>query len=225
MEVLFYIVGNVVYFAMAAIAIWGGFCIILAWRRVIQIQFRNEEEQEGFFEALDSHLLEGDYKGAAEVCEDDRRAMPQLSLFAIENRDLGLAKVQRRLAERFQQDVMSDVEHRLSWVSTVVKSAPMIGLFGTVVGMMGAFSNLAEGTKVDTGQMAEDIMFALITTACGLAIAVPLVLGSASITGRIRKLEDLVGIGLTHLIESLQTARNADAAPVVKEKETAGAAG
>ena len=80
----------------------------------------------------------------------------------------------------------------------------MIGLLGTVMGMMGAFANLSSGEKVDTIQMASDIQFALITTACGLAIAVPLVLATASINIRVRKMEDLVGWGLTRLFESMK---------------------
>ena len=52
--------------------------------------------------------------------------------------------------------------------------------------------------------MAEDISFALITTACGLAIAIPLVLSTASINVRIRKLEDLVGVGMTRLLETVK---------------------
>ena len=72
------------------------------------------------------------------------------------------------------------------------------------MGMMGAFANLSSGEKVDTIQMASDIQFALITTACGLAIAVPLVLCSQSINVRIRKMEDLIGLGLTRLFEHLK---------------------
>ena len=108
--------------------------------------------------------------------------MPQLALYAVNHRELTFDKLRHRLAERFQQDVMSDIEHRLSWVGTVIKSAPMIGLLGTVMGMMGAFANLSSGEKVDTIQMAADIQFALITTACGLAIAVPLVLAPPAST-------------------------------------------
>lgn len=203
METLFWIVGNVVYVAMVLLALWGAFCVVLVWRRISQTRFSGEIEQDAFFEELEPELLASDFAAAAEVCEDDRRALPQLSLYAIENREMGLTKVSRRLVERFQQDVLADIEHRLSWVSTVIKSAPMIGLFGTVVGMMGAFSNLSAGTKVDTGQMAEDIMFALITTACGLAIAVPLVLCNASINVQIRKMEDLVAQGISRLLDAL----------------------
>ena len=138
------------------------------------------------------------------MCEGDRRALPQLALYAINHRDVGFEKLRRRVIERFQQDVMADIEHRLSWVTTVIKSAPMIGLLGTVMGMMGAFANLSSGEKVDTIQMASDIQFALITTACGLAIAVPLVLCTASINIRLTKMEDLVGSGLARLFESMK---------------------
>ncbi len=207
MDTLFWLVGNIVYVAMAALALWGAFCVVLVWRRVAQTRFSNELEQDEFFEEIEPELEDGDFGAAAEICEDDRRAMPQLALYAIENRNMGLPKVQRRMVDRFQQDVLADIEHRLSWVSTVIKSAPMIGLFGTVVGMMGAFSNLAEGgANVDTGQMAADIMFALITTACGLAIAVPLVLCNASINVRIRKMEDLIAQGLSRLMDTLGAA-------------------
>jgi biopolymer transport protein ExbB/TolQ len=130
--------------------------------------------------------------------------MPQLAAYAIENRDMEYSKLQRRLTDRLHSDVLADLEHRLSWVGTVVKTAPMLGLFGTVIGMMGAFANLGSGTKVDPGQLAEDIFFALITTAVGLATAMPLLVCLAAINVRIRKMEDLISIGLTRLIEAVK---------------------
>ena len=204
MEFLFQLIGNVVYLVMALLALWGAYCLVMTWRRVAQTRFRNEKEQEEFFEELEPPLNKGKFDVAVELCDDDIRALPQLALYAIENRKVGVARLQRRLVERFQQDVLADIEHRLSWVSTVSKSAPMVGLFGTVMGMMGAFSNLSTGTQVDTGQMAGDIMFALITTALGLAIAVPLVIGSAGLNIQIRKMEDLVSVGLARLLDNIK---------------------
>lgn len=204
MQELFTYLGNFVYVVLAALALWGAYCVVMVWRRVSTTRFSDEFEQDEFMEELEESIQANDLKTASELCEDDRRAMPQLALFAINHRQLGQDKLRHRLAERFQQDVMSDIEHRLSWVGTVIKSAPMIGLLGTVMGMMGAFANLSSGEKVDTIQMASDIQFALITTACGLAIAVPLVLATASINIRVRKMEDLVGWGLTRLFESMK---------------------
>ncbi len=204
MEQLFVLLGYLVYAVLAILALWGAFCIIMVWRRVAQTRFEDDEEQEEFLNELEQALSAKNFDAAVELCDGDRRAMPQLALYAIEQRALGYDKLRRRTAERFQQDVMSDIEHRMSWVTTVIKSAPMIGLLGTVMGMMGAFANLSSGDKVDTIQMAGDIQFALVTTACGLAIAVPLVLCTASINIRLRKMEDLVGSGLSRLFENMQ---------------------
>ena len=206
-----YWVGNVIYIALAAIAIWGAFCVIVVWRRVAQTRFRSEDEQLDFLESLEQPLLSGDFDTVEELCEGDGRAMPQLVHLAITNRQIGYQKVRALVTERFQRDVLSDLEYRLSWVYTVIKSAPMVGLLGTVIGMMGAFAKLGSGQDVDPTQLAGDIMLALITTACGLSIAIPLVLSTASINVRMRKMEDLIGGGLTRFLEvfkhALQQAR------------------
>ena len=200
------IVGIVIYVSLGLIAVWGAFCVIIVLRRVSKIRFRNETEQMEFLGKLDQFVEGGDFDGAAGMCDEDERALSQLALLAISQRDLGYAKVRAMLADRFQRDVLSDLEYRLSWVYTVIKTAPMAGLFGTVIGMMGAFAKLASGDKVDPTQLADDISLALITTACGLAIAIPLVLATASINVQMRKMEDLVSSGLTRFLETFKTA-------------------
>ena len=89
----------------------------------------------------------------------------------------------------------------------------MVGLLGTVVGMMGAFSQLGSLEKVDADSLATNISLALVTTACGLAIAIPLVLAAASINVRIRKLEDLVGSGLTRFLETFKVVSPKKSSP------------
>ena len=80
----------------------------------------------------------------------------------------------------------------------------MVGLLGTVVGMMGAFGKLATADQVDPSVLAGNIMVALITTASGLAIAIPLTILLTYINIRIRKLEDMVGVGLTRFLPALK---------------------
>lgn len=193
--------GFVIYCALALIALWGAFCVIVVWRRVAQARFRNEEEQIQFLDALEESLASGDFEAAAELCDGDPRAMPRLAHLAIGNREIGYGKVRALLIERFQRDVLSDLEYRLSWVYTVIKSAPMVGLLGTVVGMMGAFAKLGAMENVAASALAQDIMMALITTACGLTIAIPLVFSTAAINVRIGKMEDLVSSALTRFLE------------------------
>jgi len=201
------IVGWVIYALLAAIAIWGAFCAALVWMRIARQRFANEEDQTDFLDQLDEPLGRGDFEAAARLCADDPRATPQLALLALNHRHVGYVRVRQLVMDRFQRDVLADLEHRLSWVNTVIKSAPMIGLLGTVIGMMGAFGRLASAEgSVNADALAGDIMLALITTACGLAIAIPLVLCTASINVRISKLEDLVGAGMTRFLDTFRSA-------------------
>lgn len=206
MELLTTVFAYVIYTLLALIAVWGFFCVALVWLRISQKRFRSEDRQNEFLAELQQPLSQGNYDAAMQYCEGDPRAIAQLALLALENRQLGYAKLRQLVVDRFQRDVLSDLEHRLSWVYTVIKSAPMVGLLGTVIGMMGAFGKLAAAESVDPTQLSQDIMLALITTACGLAIAIPLVLCANSMNVQIRKLEELVAVGLTRFMEMLRSS-------------------
>jgi biopolymer transport protein ExbB len=208
---IYAIVATIIYIVLGLIALWGAFCVVMVWTRVGQKRFNTEAAQADFLEALEGPLVKGDFDGAVMLCEGDKRAMPQLAQLAINNRKIGYSKVRQLLLDRFQRDVLADLEHRLTWVNTVIKSAPMVGLLGTVVGMMGAFGKLAsaEGSP-SPDKLSSDFYSALITTASGLAIAIPLVMAVASINIRITKMEDLVSAGLTRFLEVFRISMSKD---------------
>ncbi|MEZ6088962.1 MAG: MotA/TolQ/ExbB proton channel family protein [Pirellulaceae bacterium] len=199
------LIANSIYFALAAVALWGIYCVVIVWTRVAAKRFKSEDEQNDYLDQVAEPLEVGDFDAALEIVEGDPRAIPQMVELALENRDLGYQQVKALVVERFQRDVIADLEHRLSWISTVIKSAPMIGLFGTVFGMMGAFKTLATAESVDPTMLAADINVALRTTACGLAIAVPLIIATASVNIRISKMEDLVGAGLNRFLDAFKS--------------------
>ena len=198
--------GNSIYGLQFFDAVWGAFCIIVVWRRLKQIRFRSEDEQNEFLDQVLDTVAAGDFDAAAEVCEEDQRIVPQLMYLALTNRDLGYSKIKQLVADRFQRDVLSEMEYRITWVVTMIKSAPMLGLLGTVLGMMSAFGKLAGQQKVEASNLAGDISIALITTFVGLSIAIPLSLVLASVQIRTRKMEDLVGDGLARFMEVFKPA-------------------
>lgn len=206
MGAVFEFLAFLIYIVLFLVALWGAYCVVMVFTRVKQKQFETEDLQSQFLEAIEEPLSRGDYDIASEICEGDRRAMCQLSQLALINRKLGFAKVKKLVADRFQRDVLQDLEHRLSWVYTVIKAAPMIGLLGTVLGMMGAFDTLASAETVDPAELAANINVALYTTAAGLSIAIPLVLCTAYINIRIRKMEDLVAYGVNQFLEIFKEA-------------------
>lgn len=195
--------GDLCYLFLAVVAVWGLYCAVVVWRRINQLRFRNDAEQGEFLDGLENYIATSDFVAASQFCADDDRVVPQLARTALDHKDIDPGKLRHLLADRYQRDVSADLEYRQSWINTVIKTAPMLGLFGTVLGMMSAFGKLGSGDKVEASGLAEDISLALITTAIGLAIAIPMSLAVASINIRIRKLEDTVNVGLSRILDSL----------------------
>jgi biopolymer transport protein ExbB len=70
-------------------------------------------------------------------------------------------------------EVKYNLERRLSMLGTIATISPLLGLLGTVVGMITAFTGLTETSGANPDLLAAGISQALITTAFGLLIAVP----------------------------------------------------
>lgn len=198
-------VGNADYYVLGAAAFWGILCMVLVWQRVANKRFRNEKEQDAFMEQIEAHLANGDVKSAQAVCEGDQRAVPMMVDLALQNREMDPDKLEGWIMDRFQFDVLSDLEGRITWVSTIIKSAPMLGLIGTVAGMMGAFETLETATTSDpTKDLLRDIRMALEHTLIGLLITVTLLTGMATINNRMRTMEELVVFGMNRFFEALR---------------------
>jgi biopolymer transport protein ExbB len=70
-----------------------------------------------------------------------------------------------------------DIEKGLSWLGLIATIAPLLGLTGTVTGMIKAFMVIASSTSVNPSMLAGGIWEALITTAAGLLVAIPIHIG------------------------------------------------
>lgn len=75
--------------------------------------------------------------------------------------------------EDYAPHAMEPLEARLSLLSMVGSIAPLLGMTGTVTGMINSFNTMAEMGGLDAGGVAAGIAEALITTGAGLLIAVP----------------------------------------------------
>jgi biopolymer transport protein TolQ len=78
------------------------------------------------------------------------------------------------------------LEHRLSFLATTANTAPFIGLFGTVWGIMDSFREIGVRGTTSLAVVAPGISEALITTALGLATAIPAVLGYNYLVNRLK---------------------------------------
>lgn len=199
-----------IYGAMATVALGGLWFVILLVQRTAQKRL-SRAAAEPFLNEVCDLLSRRDFDAVTELCDSPAwwsRATPQLILVAIENRDRPLPQIRRLLAERFERDVLADLEYRSSWIATIVKSAPMLGLLGTVVGMINAFEEIAVASQsgISPEALASDISFALVTTALGLTIALPLVLAGNMIQVRVGRLTDSVQEDLGIFFDAFEPA-------------------
>jgi biopolymer transport protein ExbB/TolQ len=213
--------GNSVYFLQALMAVFGLYYSVLLFRRIKQKRFAGAEAANLFLNTVRDQLRADKYDDALKLCQSPlhwRVLVPQLAALAMQNRRDDPVRIKRTLAARFQ-DVISDLDHTLSYIFTVVKMAPLAGLLGTVLGMIAAFSRLGTGDKVDPSALAGDVSLALWTTAVGVIIATPFILVGNAINVRIRKLEDAAQTDLLRFMEDFERAPS-----ISRAKATAAAA-
>lgn len=88
----------------------------------------------------------------------------------------GISSVEKAIADAGAVE-MAFLENGLVWLATIVNLAPLLGFFGTVAGMIIAFKNIAAAGDVEPTIVASGISMALITTAGGLLVAMPVQIG------------------------------------------------
>jgi biopolymer transport protein ExbB len=119
--------------------------------------------------------------------------------------------------EEAASHVIHDLERYLNTLGTIAAVTPLLGLMGTVVGMIGAFQTIeAEGTFVTTGQLAGDIWEALLTTAAGLSVAIPAAAFYNFLHGRVESLildMEKAGAEIVHYLRTHRVERPASPAP------------
>ena len=193
--------GNVCYGFLALNFLWGLYNVIMGFRRVKELSFGDHDEQAEFVDDIMQKLQAGRFDLIEEQTGEDPRALPQLIQLAVGNRQLGYDQLRQVVMEILQRDVMGDLEYRANWIATSIKCGPLLGLFGTVLGMMAAFGRIGTGEKVQPSQIAAEISIALVCTAMGLGTAIPFNFMLASLTTRIRVLQDALGAGLMRVLD------------------------
>jgi biopolymer transport protein ExbB/biopolymer transport protein TolQ len=81
----------------------------------------------------------------------------------------------KRALERAQAIVHAELKRGLSGLATIGSTAPFVGLFGTVVGIINAFQGISQEKSTGLGAVAGGISEALVATAIGLFVAIPAV--------------------------------------------------
>ncbi|HEV3162898.1 MAG TPA: MotA/TolQ/ExbB proton channel family protein [Isosphaeraceae bacterium] len=197
--------GNVVYAALACLAVWGVYNAIMLYRGIAKKSLAGGAET--LIGQVKELLKTNNVKGAIAVCQNPpywHTALAQLMAVALQYRDKGIAKIKQVLVMEFHTEVVAGMENRLSSISTIVRMGPLLGLLGTVASMIGAFGRIGGSEKVNPNALASDISLALWATGAGLLIATPMMIVGNDIHARLRSLRDRTERQLQDFIEALE---------------------
>src|SRR5579864_5635379 len=107
----------------------------------------------------------------------------------------------KRALERAEAIVHAELKRGVSGLATIGSTAPFVGLFGTVVGIINAFKQISTEKSTGLGAVAGGISEALVTTAIGLFVAIPAVWMFNYFTGKIEAFDVEMGNSSSELID------------------------
>jgi len=142
---------------------------------IIQLFITMRDEQlapSALVESLESTIRAGNYQEAWEICRANKAYVAQVLKGALERLGRGKEAVETALVEHGIREAQT-LKTKNSYLSVIGVIAPMIGLLGTVIGMMGAFAVLGASGVAEPRTLALRIGEVLTATASGLFIAIP----------------------------------------------------
>jgi biopolymer transport protein ExbB len=152
-------------------------------------------------EGIEQQLKEGNAQGAAEIVRSDDSLLGQVLSAGLSKLDRGHSQAHEAMQEVGEEEVMR-LEHNLNYMALIGNISPMIGLLGTVQGMISSFQVIANsGTTPKPSELAAGISTALFTTLVGLLIAIPAIAVFNILRNRIQRLTLQVGNTSEDLIE------------------------
>jgi len=153
---------------------------------------------EGVGEKLHKALAAGDLQAARAALGEGRSPEVRVALVGVEELPRGSTAAVEAMASARMRERLA-LEKHLGILGTLGNNAPFIGLFGTVLGIIKAFADLARNQGGGAAVVMAGIAEALVATAVGLLVALPAVVAFNIFQGRIRRTMGRVDL-LAHLV-------------------------
>jgi len=160
--------GGVLVYPLFMLLIWGLTIIIIKTIKLRREKIINPTAVQG----IEEMLLDDKIPEATAYCKQNSLPMTRIILAGILNYERSEAELKEILEDASRQE-LPGIRRHLTALGTIASASPLLGLLGTVIGMISVFATLSEEANVNPGMLAGGISEALITTACGLVIAMP----------------------------------------------------
>ncbi len=165
-----FIEGDPVFMSFVVISLILGLAIAI--ERILYLSMSGSNTKK-LLEDVESALNSGGVDAAKEVCRNTRGPVASIFYQGLDRYHEGIDMVEKSVISYGGVQV-GLMEKGVSWISLFIALAPMLGFFGTVIGMIQAFDAIAAANNISPGIVASGIGVALITTVSGLLVAMVL---------------------------------------------------
>jgi len=198
--------GGIMMYPLAVISMIG---VVLVLIYLLTIR-RNAVVSDRFMNAAEAMIRKRDYLGLVAYSHRRNESMARVTQKTLEfftkYPGASFGEV-REVAEAEGSRQAGLLSSRITYLADIGSIAPMVGLLGTVLGMIKSFLNIAAGDVSGVRQMelAEGVSEALITTAAGLMIGIPALVFYSLFRGRVQKYIAELEAAATHLMALLHS--------------------
>lgn len=176
METAVYLLLGLTSVTGLAVILWRGW--VLRWSKVVPPQIAT---------ALDECRTREDVKKLCWACESNPSPLGRLLSFAANHLDWPKAEAVSSLETAARREVVR-LERGLVVLEIIVGIAPLLGLVGTIIGMMTVFNDIGEAGLNNASRLAQGISLILKATLIGLLIAIPALVAWSYFTKKVEVL-------------------------------------
>jgi biopolymer transport protein ExbB len=157
------------------------------------------------FEAVMRKLESRDFGAAQTLCrKESSTIISKIVLAGLERRN-PLDDTAREAMESTARAELTNLWQNINYLSDIVAVAPLLGLLGTVLGMIQAFHAVPlQSASVKTTLLAAGISKAMVCTASGLIVAIPALIAYSFFRGQVQQITNMIEIYSTDIIKAIQ---------------------
>ncbi|MCH7224727.1 MotA/TolQ/ExbB proton channel family protein [Haloferula sp. A504] len=196
--------GGVMMYPLAVLSV-SAMVLILLYLLTIR---RNAVVSDRFMNTAEAMIRKRDYLGLISHSHRQNQCMARITQKSLEfmtkNSSATFGEV-REIAESEGSRQAGMLSSRITYLADIGSIAPMVGLLGTVIGMIKSFLEISGGAFEGVRQMklAEGVSEALVTTATGLVVGIPALVFYSIFRGRVQKYVSELEAATTHLMAML----------------------
>ncbi len=196
------------FFMIIIAAVWV-IGLVIALERFLKLN-KLDVDGSSFMNELQRYVLSNDIQGAIRVCSGSVAALPKVLQSGLKRATQSMDQVQNAI-DATALEVIPKVERRLNYLSLIANIATLLGLLGTIFGLIQSFEAVAAADPAEKAEMLSNgISKAMLTTAAGLIVAISLMVLHSVLSSKADRIVNSIDEFAVKLLDLIGTKKEKD---------------